>query len=94
MKRSGKSKFNPSMTSIHDFPIDLQQQIESDIVSGKLKTTAIFTIAKLGKRYGGDVLSAAAILPALIRKGLLEKVGQKTFIICGLPKAKIESVFE
>jgi len=82
------------MTPMKDFPVMLQMQVENDIASGKLQPGAKYTVAKLGKRYKCDVNDADAIVPSLIRKGLVEKIGQKAFAIYGVPQSKTESVFQ
>ncbi len=94
MKKSWKNNPNPSMTHFEGYPADFQRMIEKDIASGQIKAGARFTVAKLGKHYGGQVDSAAAILPALVRKGLVEKIGEKAIVVCGIPEAEIESVFQ
>lgn len=82
------------MIHIEDYPGAFQAQIESDIACGKIRAGERLTISKLAKRYNQPVEKAAVILPTLVRKGLVEKIGQKAFSVFGLPSTEIESVFQ
>lgn len=82
------------MLQNEDYPAAFQTQVERDIASGKMRAGERLTVSKLAKRYNVPVENAADILPTLLRKGLVEKIGQKAFSVFGLPNAEIESVFQ
>ena len=82
------------MVNIHGYPLDLQKRVERDIARLILQKSEQYKIDKLAKKYQVVNSVLCRVIPALIRKGLLEKVDETTVCIKGLPQANIESVFQ
>jgi len=76
------------------FPADLQGRIEAKIASGDLGRGEIISYQELSERFGASSSDLEFVIQSQVRKGLVERGEERQVRILGLPKAKIESVFQ
>jgi hypothetical protein len=83
-----------SGTAQYDFPRELQQSLETDIVGGALARGQWFSFADLQTRYHADQTDLSRVLFAAFRKGLIEKGAADAVGILGKGRSTIKSVFQ
>ena len=78
----------------YDFPRELQQSFETDIVGGALAKGQWFSFADLQSRYHANQTDLSRVLFAAFRKGLIEKGTGDAVGILGKAQPGIQSVFQ
>ena len=78
----------------YDFPRELQQSFETDIVGGALAKGQWFSFADLQSRYHANQTDLSRVLFAAFRKGLIDKGTADAVGILGKSKPAIKSVFQ
>mgnify|MGYP001151104345 CR=1 FL=1 len=76
------------------FPVDLQKQVETAIVTGKLQRGNQFDIQTLCEQYIVDCIEFKKVIESQVRKGLAAYADDRMIQILGLPSAAVDSVFQ
>ena len=79
----------------YQYPNELQERVEGDIVSGRLATGSNVDFADLQKRYQADPENLKRVIQGSLRKGLLKQLSSiLTYTILGKSQPTIISVFQ
>ncbi len=76
------------------FPVDLQKQFESDVVSGVIPRGQSFDVPVFQNRYQVDVGDAMVVLKSACRKGLVARQDDEWYTILGKSQSSVRSVFQ
>lgn len=81
-------------TLVHNFPVALQQQLESLIVSGTYPARTILRIDNLCQALKASRQDMQAVMSSAYRKGLVDHCADGVCVVLAPTKPSIESVFQ
>ncbi|MCC7163095.1 MAG: UTRA domain-containing protein [Anaerolineae bacterium] len=77
-----------------DYPIRLQTELEHAITSGEYSKGQTLYVEQIASAPNASHAQALCVLNAAYRKGLVNKTAEETFVVLGISKPIIESVFQ